>query len=92
MEKTIEKIPQDKLESILNFQKEANQIIVELGQIHLQSRDLELNIKKLNEIKTGLEDKFDKVSLNMDNLLGDLQKNYPNGEIDLIEGTITYQK
>lgn len=92
MEKIVEKIPQDKFESITNLQREANQTMLDLGQIHLQIRDFELQIQKMSELRKTLEEKFDKASIGLDNIILDLQKNYPNGELDLNDGTVTYEK
>lgn len=92
MEKIVEKIPQDKFVTITNLQREANQTMLDLGQIHLQIRDFELQIKKMTELRQTLEEKFDKASIGLDNIILDLQKNYPNGELDLNDGTVTYEK
>jgi hypothetical protein len=92
MEKIVEKLSQEKFDKILEYQKDANQLILELGQIQIQERDLKFQLKKLEQIKDASCEKFDTISLQLDNILGDLQKNYPNGELDLNEGTITYEK
>lgn len=92
MEKIVEKIPQDKFVTITNLQREANQTMLDLGQIHLQIRDFELQIQKMSELRKTLEEKFDKASIGLDNIILDLQKNYPNGELDLNDGTVTYEK
>jgi|Laugresu1bdmlbsd_1035121.scaffolds.fasta_scaffold21552_2 hypothetical protein len=92
MEKIVEKLSQEKFDKILEYQKDANQLILELGQIQIQERDLKFQLKKLEQIKDASCEKFDTISLQLDNILNDLQKNYPNGELDLNEGTITYEK
>jgi hypothetical protein len=88
MAQKIEKLEQVVLDKIVKYQSDANQIIFELGQVSLQIRELELQLKKINEIKTTSEEKFDNIGLQLENILSDLQKKYPNGEINLEEGVI----
>jgi hypothetical protein len=48
-------------------------------------------LKKANEIKTQSEEKFDNIGLQLENILSDLQRKYPNGEINLEEGVIKFE-
>ena len=68
-----EKLEQAVLDKIVKYQSDANQIIFELGQVSLQIRELELQLKKINEIKTTSEEKFDNIGLQLENILSDLQ-------------------
>ena len=86
MAQKTEKLEQGTLDKIVKYQSDANQIIFELGQVSLQIRELELQLKKINEIKTTSEEKFDNIGLQLENILSDLQRKYPNGEINLEEG------
>ena len=86
-----EKLEQAVLDKIVKYQSDANQIIFELGQVSLQIRELELQLKKINEIKTASEEKFDNIGLQLENILSDLQRKYPNGEINLEEGVIKFE-
>jgi hypothetical protein len=86
-----EKLEQGVLDKIVKYQSDANQIIFELGQVSLQIRELELQLKKINEIKTTSEEKFDNIGLQLENILSDLQRKYPNGEINLEEGVIKFE-
>ena len=86
-----EKLEQAVLDKIVKYQSDANQIIFELGQVSLQIRELELQLKKINEIKTTSEEKFDNIGLQLENILSDLQRKYPNGEINLEEGVIKFE-
>jgi len=59
MEKIVEKLSQEKFDKILEYQKDANQLILELGQIQIQERDLKFQLKKLEQIKDASCEKFD---------------------------------
>ena len=91
MAQKTEKLEQGTLDKIVKYQSDANQIIFELGQVSLQIRELELQLKKINEIKTASEEKFDNIGLQLENILSDLQRKYPNGEINLEEGVIKFE-
>ena len=91
MAQKIEKLEQGTLDKIVKYQSDANQIIFELGQLSLQIREFESQLKKANEIKTSAEEKFDNIGLQLENILSDLQRKYPNGEINLEEGVIKFE-
>jgi hypothetical protein len=91
MAQKIEKLEQSTLDKIVKYQSDANQIIFELGQLSLQIREFESQLKKANEIKTQSEEKFDNIGLQLENILSDLQRKYPNGEINLEEGVIKFE-
>ena len=91
MAQKTEKLEQAVLDKIVKYQSDANQIIFELGQVSLQIRELELQLKKINEIKTTSEEKFDNIGLQLENILSDLQRKYPTGEINLEEGVIKFE-
>ena len=91
MAQKTEKLEQGTLDKIVKYQSDANQIIFELGQVSLQIRELELQLKKINEIKTTSEEKFDNIGHQLENILSDLQRKYPNGEINLEEWVIKFE-
>jgi hypothetical protein len=86
-----EKLEQSTLDKIVKYQSDANQLIFELGQLSLQIREFESQLKKMNEIKTASEEKFDNIGLQLENILSDLQRKYPNAEINLEEGVIKFE-
>jgi len=91
MAQKIEKLEQGTLDKIVKYQSDANQIIFELGQLSLQIREFESQLKKVNEIKTASEEKFDNIGLQLENILSDLQRKYPNAELNLEEGVIKFE-
>ena len=91
MAQKTEKLEQDVLDKILKAQNEANQLIFELGQISLRNRELDAEIDGLKKIKTDMENKFDNLSLQLENTLSDLRRKYPNGEVDLQEGVVIFE-
>jgi predicted nucleic acid-binding Zn-ribbon protein len=91
MAQKTEKLEQEVLDKILKTQNEASQLIFELGQISLRSRELDNEVAELSKIKIDMETKFDNLSLQLENTLSDLRRKYPTGEVDLQEGVVIYE-
>jgi hypothetical protein len=45
----------------------------------------------MEDLKKAKEDKFDNLSLQLENTISDLQRKYPNGEINLEDGIVTFE-
>lgn len=86
-----EKISEEIIESIKNLQNDVNGFIFDLGQLSLRNRELNLEITRLGEIKKDIEEKVDNKTLQLENILSDLQRKYKNAEIDLADGSVTYE-
>lgn len=86
-----EKLSDDVLESIKNFQSDISSNIFTLGQISYKKRELNKELSNLQELKNKLEEVIDNKSMQLDNLLSDLQKKYKNADIDLEAGTVVYE-
>jgi ABC-type phosphate transport system auxiliary subunit len=86
-----EKISEETINTIKSFQSDINSLIYTIGQISVKSRELDLELERLSEFKKQTEQKLDNSSLQLENVLSDLQKKYNDAEIDLNEGTVTYQ-
>lgn len=54
-------------------------------------RDLNSEIKKLEELKQSMENVFDSKNEELTAELKKIEEMYPIGEIDLIDGTITFE-
>ena len=67
-------------------------MVVTIVQAHLQIRDAETKLKNFKFSLENLETQFDEKNDELDGVLYVLEKTYPKGEIDLREGTITYEE
>lgn len=85
METTTENLKEDVLLNLRNLNKRQNELIVLVGQLHLELREL---TKELN----SSENEFDMITNEFQRLLNELKQQYPNGEIDLISGTVSFEK
>ena len=87
-----EKLVEETYNKLTNLQSEINDLVVTIGQAHLQIRDAETKLKNFKFSLENLETQFDEKNDELDGVLYVLEKAYPKGEIDLRNGTITYEE
>jgi hypothetical protein len=80
---TTEKLEVTLVEKLKELNTKKSELIVNAGQLHL-------DIKQLNDVLSLVEVEFENTSKELNSVLSDLEKKYPNGEIDLIEGTVIF--
>jgi hypothetical protein len=83
MEKTIEKLQPELVEKLRELKSKQSELLLNIGQVYLET-------KQLSKIQASLENEYDSVGSELQKELVDLENKYPNGEIDLGEGTIIY--
>ena len=79
------------LDSIKQKRDEVANLVMELGQIGLRTRELRNELVKLDQIKISIENRFDEVNEEVKSILVDLEVKYPKGEIDLQEGVVYFE-
>lgn len=80
-----EQLPQEIVDKLRKLQSDSNDVIFELGQVEVRFLDL-------NKYKKSLEESFTKIKIELDEILKDLENKYPNGEVSLQEGTVTFEQ
>jgi uncharacterized protein (DUF3084 family) len=91
MAQKTEQLPKETLDNLISYQTQSNELILNLGQIHLRIRELKLEIERLESVKAGVETESDKIGLEFNQVIKDLEKTYPKGEIDLKEGVVIFE-
>lgn len=86
-----ESLTSDVLDSIKQKRDEVSNLVMELGQIGLRTRELKNELLKLDQLKISMENRFDEVNEEVKEILGKLEVKYPNGEIDLNEGVVYFE-
>lgn len=86
-----ESLTSDVLDSIKQKRDEVSNLVMELGQIGLRTRELKNELLKLDQLKMSMENRFDEVNEEVKEILGKLEVKYPNGEIDLNEGVVYFE-
>jgi hypothetical protein len=90
MSQKTEQLSQEVLTKLTTSQNKINELLINLGQIHLRSRDLTTEIERLETLKAEVEVKADEAGAEFSAILKELEEKYPKGEIDLKEGTVTF--
>jgi hypothetical protein len=80
---TTEKLEVSLVEKLKELNNKKSELILNVGQLHL-------DIKQLNDVLSLVESEFENTNKELNLLLSDLEKQYPNGEIDLVEGTVIF--
>jgi predicted enzyme involved in methoxymalonyl-ACP biosynthesis len=83
MENKVEKLEESVVANIKELNSRKTQLFIEVGQIHLELRELKTMLDKR-------ETQFDETIGELNSILFELEQKYPSGEIDLLEGTVTY--
>jgi hypothetical protein len=83
MEKQTKKLESSLVEKLKELNTRKNELIINAGQLHL-------DIKQMNTVLSVVETEFENANKELNGLLFNLEKEYPNGEIDLVEGTVIF--
>ena len=85
-----EKLQPELVEKLKKIQDEQNSMVISLGQVAVQRRQFEKNLEELRKKEEEFGLRLDKSITEMNIELDELDKKYPNGQIDLDKGTIIY--
>ena len=83
MELQTEKLEEGILSKIKELNNRKNELIANAGQLHL-------DVAELNKIILVIEDEYVQTNKELNIILADLNQKYPNGEINLLEGNVTF--
>jgi len=86
-----ESLSADVLNNIKEKRDEVSNLVMELGQISLRTRELRNELVNLDQIKISMENRFDAVNEEVKGILAELEVKYPKGEIDLNEGMVYFE-
>jgi chromosome segregation ATPase len=86
---TIE-LGEDTLNSIKEKNAKINDIVNAFGQIYLRKKELHKELEKLEETLSQAEADFQESNDELRTELNSLEADYPRGQINLQEGTLTY--
>lgn len=80
---TTEKLEQSIVEKLKNLNTKIGELSLETGRLYLRRTEIDSALKEIEKQYTDLSNE-----LNIEII--ELDKKYPNGEIDLAEGTVTF--
>ena len=83
-------LSEEKLNEIKQYQAQLNQIVNQLGQMHIRKNEIHSELEGLEDGVTRAEEDFKSVNAELRKELNKLERDYPRGQLDLDSGTITY--
>jgi len=87
----IVKLDEKTLQSITDLNQKSANIINEFGQIYIRKREIENELIKLDEFLEKGESELKATNLQLQEIVDSLDETYPQGRINLKDGTIQYQ-
>ena len=90
METKTEQLEPQLVESLKAIQDEQNNMVIALGQAAVQRRQLQKQLEELSKREEEFGQRLDKSIAQMNVDLAELDKKYPNGQIDLEKGTVIW--
>jgi hypothetical protein len=80
------------LERLKFLRDETDKIVIFLGQLAVQERTLKRRLREIEDNQEKYGAMNDKYIVELEEKLGQLDKKYKNGQIDLDKGTITFEE
>jgi hypothetical protein len=88
----VENLDKELLERMKFLRDETDKIVIFLGQLAVQERALKKRLKEIEDNQEKYGAMNDKYIFELEEQLGELDKKYKNGQIDLDKGTITFEE
>lgn len=83
MELQTQKLEEFEFINLKNLSSKKTELVYNIGQLYLE-------LSELKKIIAGAETEYNQISSELDKLLTELNQKYPNGEIDLNDGTVSF--
>ena len=85
------KLDEDVLKSITELNEKAASIIQEFGKIYVRKKEIELDIISMDEFLVQGQEELAATNKELRDILDALDEQYPQGRVNLQDGTIQYQ-
>lgn len=85
------KLDDEVLNSMNDINSKINFLISDFGQIHIRKKELNEELLRLEDMLERAEDEFKSLNSQMQEIVDNLDDEYPQGRINIQEGTIQYQ-
>ena len=83
-------LSEDKVKEIKGYNGQLQQLIGQIGELHIRKNQLHSDLERIDEAFTQAETNFKEVNAELRKELNKLERDYPRGQLDLEKGTVTY--
>ncbi len=87
----VAKLDETVLKSITDLNQKSNAIISDFGNIYIRKKELSEELERLDSILEDAESQFKATNAELKEVLEALDDKYPQGRINLQDGTVQYQ-
>lgn len=91
MAQKIEKLTDEQMDKLKGYQDLINEATFNIGRMTIREGIVKQELDRVHEVLKELKNQYDSVNTSYTEYLGELDKIYPNGEVDLKEGTVIYE-
>lgn len=91
MAQQIQKLTDEQIQKLTEFQNGLNETIFNIGRTSVRERIVKEEMDSVKQLLESLQSQYDEINTNYSNYLEELEKIYPNGEVDLKDGTVTFE-
>lgn len=85
------KLDEDTLKNITEMNQKINGFLMDFGSMHIRKKEISEELIRIDEMLEKTEDMFKATNKQMKEMMDALDEKYPQGRINLQEGTIQYQ-
>ena len=87
----IVKLDEDILKNITELNQKSANIISEFGQIYIRKEEIQEELVRLDDFLQSGKDEFKSLNAQLKQIVDALDDKYPQGRINLQDGTVQYQ-
>ena len=91
VELEIVKIDSELMKALTEVNQKINGMFMDMGQIHIRRKELNDELVRLEGILEQTEDAFKLANIEVKEVMDAIDEKYPQGRINMQDGTITYQ-
>jgi hypothetical protein len=85
------KLDADSFKSINELNNQTNVLLADIGGIYMRRKELNDELARLDSVLENGEEEFKAVQKELKTLLEDIDEKYPQGRVNIQDGTIQYQ-
>ena len=85
------KIDAETMQLITDLNQKINSLLLEFGQIYIRKKEIHDEMVRMDEFLEKGEDEFKMINAQLREAIDDLDDKYPQGRINMQDGTIQYQ-
>ena len=83
-------IDSKKVDEIKGYNGQLQSLMSQIGELHIRKNQLHSDLERIDSAFAQAEENFKEVNSELRKELNKLERDYPRGQLDLQQGTITY--